>query len=209
MERLGIERALASPAERFLPVRNSEGNEEVSEAARRSGGRILPYAVATPWLGAEALDELERAREAGAVALKLDPGLQGFDLLDGLADPLVERAISFGWPVYVRTGTPPHGLPLALAHLAARYPEGRFLLGKSGATDFSLDGPPALALAPNLYADTAYVIWPLAFAEARRVFFTTDAPFADPDVELARLDPLAPEARAAALGETLASLLPL
>jgi predicted TIM-barrel fold metal-dependent hydrolase len=207
MRRLGLERALVSPAERFLPVRNREGNEAVAEAARRSAGRLLPYAVATPWLGDEALVELERARAGGAVALKLDPGLQGFDLLDGLADPLVERAIGYGWPVYVRTGTPPHGLPLALAHLAARYPEGRFVMGKSGATDFSLDGPPALALAPNLYADSAYVAWPLAFAEAGRVVFTTDAPFADPDVELARLDPLAPDVRAGVLS-AFAALLP-
>jgi predicted TIM-barrel fold metal-dependent hydrolase len=215
LDRLGIDRALVAPAEPFVPVRNREGNELTAAAAVRSGGRLLAYAVATPWLGDDALEELRRARDAGARALKLDPALQGFDLLDGLADPLVEFAVSSGWPVYVRTGTPPHGLPLQVAWLAARFPEGRFLLGKSGATDFSADGPPALAAAPNLYADSAHVEWPTRLAAhdpdgfGGRVVFTTDAPFADPAVELARVTDagLAEPVRAAVLGGTLGVLL--
>ena len=47
MERLGIERALVSPAEGYLPVRNREGNELVAAAAAASGGRLLAYANAT------------------------------------------------------------------------------------------------------------------------------------------------------------------
>ena len=217
MERLGIDRALVSPAEGFLPVRNREGNELVAAAAERSGRRLLPYAVATPWLGGEALEELRRARDAGAVALKLDPGLQGFDPLDGQAEPLVAFAVDSGWPVYVRTGTPPTGLPLQVAWLAARFPEGAFLLGKAGATDFSHDGPATLAAAPNVYVDSGYVEWPTALAAADpeqfggRVVFATDAPFSDPPIELARVTeaPLPPEVRDAILGGTLAGLLGL
>jgi predicted TIM-barrel fold metal-dependent hydrolase len=215
MERLEIDAALVSPSERFLPVRNREGNELVAEAAQSSGGRLLAYAVATPWLGDESLDELRRAHDAGARALKLDPGLQGFDLLDELAEPLVAFAVEVGWPIYVRTGTPPYGLPLAVAALAGRFPEGRFVLGKSGATDFSHDGPASLAAAPNLFADSVYVEWPTALAGTRpdeigrRVVFTTDAPFADPAIELARVTeaPLRDEVRDAILGGTLAAIL--
>jgi predicted TIM-barrel fold metal-dependent hydrolase len=217
MDRLGIDRALVAPAEGFVPVRNREGNELTAEAARRSEGRLLAYAVATPWLGDEALEELRRARDQGARALKLDPALQGFDLLDGQAEPLVAFAIEAGWPVYVRTGTPPHGLPLQLAWLAERFPEGAFLLGKAGATDFSHDGPAALAAASNVYADSVYVEWPTALAAAdpegrgRRVFFSTDAPFGDPAIELARVmeAPYGDEIRDAILGGTLARLLGL
>lgn len=213
MDRLGIDRALISPPEYLIPVRNREGNELVAAAARDE--RLLAYAVATPWLGREALDELERARDAGARALHLDPPLQGFDLLDGLADPLVEFAVESGWPVYVRTGTPPHALPLQLAALAARFPAGAFVMGRSGATDFGRDGPAALDIAPNLYADSAHINWPVALAAregaAARVVFTTDAPFADAEIELARVveAPLDEPARAAILGGTLASLLDL
>jgi predicted TIM-barrel fold metal-dependent hydrolase len=213
MDELGIDLALVSPPEWFVPVRNREGNELTAAAAARAGGRLMPYAVATPWLGREAVEQLERARELGARALKLDPGLQGFSLLDGLAEPLVEFAVASGWPVYVRTGTPPHGLPLQVAELALRFTEGAFLLGRSGATDFGRDGPPALERAPNLYADTAHIQWPVAHAGAapddRRVIFTTDMPFGDPAVELARVveAPLSDASREAILGGTLASLL--
>lgn len=213
MARLGIDRALVSPPEYLIPVRNREGNELVAAAARDTDERLLVYAVATPWLGREAIDELERARDAGARALHLDPPLQGFDLLDGLADPLVEFAVQSGWPVYVPTGTPPHALPLQLAALAARFPAGAFLMGRSGATDFGRDGPAALDIAPNLYADSAHINWPVALAArdgaAARVVFTTDAPFADAEIELARVieAPLDESVRAAILGGTLASLL--
>ena len=141
------------------------------------------------------------------------PALQGFDLLDGQAEPLVAFAIESGWPVYVRTGTPPHALPLQVAWLAARFPEGSFLLGKSGATDFSHDGPATLAAAPNVYADSVYVEWPTALAAADpegrggRVFFSTDAPFGDPAIELARVTeaPYGDDVRDAILGGTLAA----
>ena len=217
MDRLGIDVALVSPPEPFLPVRNREGNELVTAAAAASDGRLLPYAVASPWLGAEAVEELRRARDGGARALKLDPALQGFDLHDGLADPLIEFALSSAWPVYVRTGTPPHGLPLQLAWLANRHPDAWFVMGKSGATDFSADGPAALATAPNLLADSAHVEWPTRLARldpstvGRRVVFTTDAPFAEPELELARVVEagLDDAVRTAVLGGTLATLLGL
>ncbi len=217
MHRLEIDRALVAPPEPLIPLRNRAGNELTAAAAIRSDGRLLPYAVASPWLGAEAVEELRRAHAAGARALKLDPALQGFDLLDGLVDPLVAFAVEAGWPVYVRTGTPPHSLPLQLAWLAARFPEGSFLMGKSGATDFSRDGPVALALAPNVYADSAYVEWPTAVAAGDpdtlggRIVFTTDAPFAEPAIELARVSeaPLGEAVRAAMLGGTLTRLLGL
>ena len=216
MDLLGIDRALVSPAEGYLPVRNREGNELTAGAAA-AGGRLLAYAVATPWLGVDAVEELRRAQDAGAVALKLDSALQGFDLLDGQAEPLVAFAVAAGWPVYVRTGTPPHALPLQVAWLAARFPEGRFLLGKAGATDFSHDGPATLAAAPNVYADSVYVEWPTALAAADpegsggRVFFSTDAPFGDPRIELARVveAPYGDDVREAILGGTLARLLGL
>jgi predicted TIM-barrel fold metal-dependent hydrolase len=146
--------------------------------------------------------------------LKLDPAIQGFDLLDGLADPLVEFAVAHGWPIYVRTGTPPTGLPLQLAALAGRFPEGAFLMGRSGATDFGADGPAALDTAANLFADSAHINWPVALAArggGHRVVFTTDTPFAAAAVELARVveAPLDDETRAAILGGTFASLLGL
>jgi uncharacterized protein len=211
MDALGIGRTVVAPPEPTVPVRNREGNELTAAAVAASGGRMLAWAVATPWLGAEAVRELERSRDEGARGLRLDPALQGFDLLDGLADPLLELARESGWPVYVRTGTPPHALPLQVAALAARFPEVPFILGRSGATDFGRDGVPALEAAPNLYADTAHIQWPVSLAArvpGARVVFTTDAPFANPGVELARVleAPLDEPTRRNVLGGTLAGL---
>lgn len=211
MDALGIDAALVSSADRHVALLNAEGNNLVTAAADRHPGRLLPYAVATPWAGDAALAELRRAHDLGARALKLDPGLQGFDLLDGLADPLVALAADLGWPVYVRTGTPPYGLPLAVAELARRFPDVTFVLGKAGATDFALDGPPALERAPNLISDTAYVMWPVASAERfpGRIVFASDAPFSDAGIEIWRVrDAVAdPDTLAAVLGASLAKVL--
>jgi predicted TIM-barrel fold metal-dependent hydrolase len=213
MDQLGIDSALICPAERFIAVDNDEGNEFVARTASSSSGRLLPYAVANPWRGDRALDTLRRARELGAVALAVDAALQGFDLLDHLVDPLVELAAEFGWPVYVRTGTPPTALPMPLALLARRYPQTTFVMGRSGATDFWIDAIPALVHARNILADTSYAPWDtilVPFAEhpeigPERVVFSTDAPYTIAQAELARVLewPLAVEDRGKVLGATM------
>jgi predicted TIM-barrel fold metal-dependent hydrolase len=117
----------------------------------------------------------------------------------------------------VRTGTPPHAVPLPLASLARRWPELRFVMGRSGATDFWIDAAPALRHAPNLYADTSYAPWDTVLSEfardpqigAGRLVFSTDAPYTVPSAELARITdwPIPDGDRAAVLGGTLAGLL--
>ncbi|MFG2058452.1 amidohydrolase family protein [Micromonospora sp. NPDC048930] len=217
MDELGIDRALVAPDERCVAYHNRDGNQAVAAAAARSAGRLVPYAVANPWRGADAVEELARARDAGARALHVDSVLQGFDLLDGLVDPLLEFAADNGWPVYVRTGTPPNALPLPLATLARRYPDVPFIMGRSGATDFWIDAAPALRHAPNLYGDTCYAPWDTVLNElgqdpgigTSRLVFSTDAPYAVPRAELGRvLDwPIDEAARRDVLGGNLARLL--
>ena len=58
MASLRIDRALIAPPERFIPVQNRIGNELTTAHAAASDGALLAYAVATPWLGAAAIDEL-------------------------------------------------------------------------------------------------------------------------------------------------------
>ena len=218
MDELGIDRALVAPDERCIAYHNREGNAAVTNAARTSRGRLLAYAVASPWRGADAVAELEWARQAGAVALALDPTLQGFDVLDGLVDPLIDFARDAGWFVYVRTGTPPTALPLPVASLARRHPDVTFVMGKSGATDFWIDAAPALRYAGNLLADSAYAPWDTVLTEfavdpaigTGRIVFSTDAPYTVPRAEIDRIRDwatIAAEQRAAVLGGTLAGVL--
>jgi predicted TIM-barrel fold metal-dependent hydrolase len=218
MAGLGIDAAMVAPDERATAVDNRAGNAATTAAAAASGGVLRAYAVANPWFGAAAVDELARARDAGAVALAVDSVLQGFDLLDGLVEPLLEFAEAAGWFVYVRTGTPPNALPLPLATLARRHPELPFVMGRSGATDFWIDAAPALRHAPNLYADTAYAPWDTVLSElardpeigSRRLVFTTDSPYTVPAAEVRRVVdwPIEPADRAAVFGATLRSLSP-
>lgn len=217
MDRLGIDRALVAPPEPAIAWENRAGNDLTTAAAAQSQGRLLAYASANPWGRGAAIDELARARDRGACALAVDSVLQGFDLLDGLIDPLLEFAQDSGWLVYVRTGTPPNALPLPLATLARRYPELPFVMGRSGATDFWIDAAPALRHAPNLYGDTSYAPWDTVLSEfardpeigTRRLVFSTDAPYTVPATELSRLVewPLEDTERAAVLGGTVAGLL--
>jgi predicted TIM-barrel fold metal-dependent hydrolase len=217
MDALGIDRALVAPDERCTAVANAEGNDLTTRASRASDGRLLAYAVANPWHGKAAIRELHRAAELGAVALAVDPVLQGFDLLDGLIDPLLEFAGSRGWPVYLRTGTPPSALPLPLASLARRHSGVKFLMGRSGATDFWIDAAPALRYAPNLYADTSYAPWDTVLSEfardpeigTSRVVFSTDSPYTVAKAEITRVWDwtIEDEARAQVLGGTVMDLL--
>ena len=217
MDALGIAQTLVSPAEAEIAFDNRSGNERIAAICGGSDGRLLPYAVATPWAGAAAVAELTRARANGAVALAVDPALQGFDLLEGLLDPLLRFAAEAHWPVYVRTGTPPSALPLGLAELALRHPDVTFIMGRSGATDFWIDAPPALLRAPNLLADTAYAGWdtlldPLIRDPAigpSRFVMSTDSPYAIPKIELDRLFewPIKNADRNLILGQTLADVL--
>ena len=219
MDDLGVERCLVAPDERCTAVANAEGNAVTAAAARQHPDRLLSYAVANPWLGADAIEELRRARDQGSVALAVDPVLQGFDVLDGLIDPLLELVAEWGWPAYVRTGTPPTALPLPLAELALKFHGMAFIMGRSGATDFWIDALPALTRAPNLYADTAYAPWDTVLqafvAEScvgpGRVIFSSDAPYALPEAELGRMFewPLPDGARAQVLGGNASRLLGL
>jgi hypothetical protein len=84
---------------------------------------------------------------------------------------------------------------LPLATLARRHPELRFLMGRSGATDFWIDAVPALRHAPNLVADTSYAPWDTVltgFADdpaigTDRVVFSTDLPYTVAEAELKRI----------------------
>jgi len=217
MDSLGIDIALVAPDERSIAYDNRAGNEHVIRAAAASSGRLIPYAVANPWRGQRAIEELKRAKDGGACALNVDSVLQGFDLLDGLIDPLLDFATDAEWPVYVRTGTPPSALPLPLASLARRYPETPFVMGRSGATDFWIDAAPALRHAPNLFGDTSYAPWDTVLIELgrdpeigpSRLVFSTDGPYAVPRAEMQRvLDwPIDDSARRDVLGGTVMRLL--
>ena len=215
MDAAGVDAALVSPAEAEIAVRNREGNDRVLALAAERPDRLLPYAVANPWYGAEAAVELDRALTAGAAAVLVNSALQGFLLMDELVDPLIEVARGHRAPVYAHTGTPVHALPLQLAELALRFPDVAFVMGRAGRTDFRMDAAPALESAPNLLADTSHesphtgLAALAAAAGAERLVFASDHPARPMDAAVRRLRnaPLTDADRELVAGATLRGLL--
>lgn len=215
LDELGIEAAVVSAPDRCLAVANREGNDLVLDACRRHPERLIGFAGVNPWYGDAAVAELRRAVDAGLRGVVLHPALQGFLLADDLADPVVAAAGELGLPVYVPTGTPVHALPLQLTELARRFPHTHFLMGHMGHSDFWIDSIPAVAGAPNIYAELSYkqphtIEDAIRVLGADRVVFGSDAPFNDLRLELEKFfaADLDDETRALVAAETLLSLLP-
>jgi len=130
----------------------------------------------------------------GLRVLYLHPPVQGFNLSDRLADPLVELAIEFGSPIYAHTATPICAMPFQLAALAARHPEGRFIMGHMGYSDFWPDAAAAGA-ADNIWIETSYID-PDIVADAveklgaERLLFGTSAPLASAGAEIRKITDL-------------------
>jgi predicted TIM-barrel fold metal-dependent hydrolase len=189
LDRNDVTRAVVGPADRQLAVANREGNDLVLAACAAHGDRLTGFATVNPWFGDEALAELRRAVEAGLRGLILHPQLQGFVLLDPVADPVVALAGELGLPVYVHTGTPVSALPLQLTALARRHPDVTFVMGQMGHTDFWIDAIPAALGAPNVYGEISYkqphvIEDAVAALGPERVLFGSDAPRNDLGLEV-------------------------
>jgi predicted TIM-barrel fold metal-dependent hydrolase len=211
----GVAAAVVGPPDRSLAVANREGNDFVLDACRRHPDRLIGFATVNPWYGADAVAELRRAAGAGLRGLILHPKLQGFLLADTVADLVVAAASELGLPVWAPSGTPVHAMPLQLTELARRFPEVPFLMGHMGHTDFWIDAIPAVAAAPNLYAELSYkqphiIEAAIATLGPDRCVFGSDAPFNDLRLELEKFAAAVMDDRARELvgAGTLLSLLP-
>jgi len=116
---------------------------------------LVGFAVANPWYGPQAEEELQRALGEGLRGLKLHPVIQGFSPNDPIVYPLIEVAARAGVPVYVHSGTAHYGEPFKVVELARRYPEVTFIMGHAGASDFWYDLPRCQQFAPNLLFETS------------------------------------------------------
>jgi uncharacterized protein len=155
MDGCGVERAVIVPADRQIAVANREGNDAVLEAMRQHPDRLTAFCTANPWFGESALKEIQRAFDLGAAGLKLHPVLQGFQIIDPVARPVVELAVARRKPVYFHTGTAVSSPPFQLSELCLRYPEGRFIMGHLAYSDYWNDVVFAYKAAPNMFVETS------------------------------------------------------
>ena len=136
-----------------------EANDCLLDAAARYPGRIAAFCSVHPGWGDDALRELERCVDAGAVGIgELHPALQGIDLAtDQSFEPLARFAAERGLLVNVH-GSEPVGhvypgkgltTPERLLAIAERYPDVRWVFPHWGG------GLPFYALMPEVRAALA------------------------------------------------------
>ncbi len=192
MDRHGVSRAVVCSAGEFAALRNREGNDEIAWAVGAAPDRLIGFATVNPWLRADGVGELRRAREAlGLAGLVLHPMLHGSEANDPLVFPLVEEAVRLGLPVYVTGGAPLPAVPYKIADLAGRYPEGRFIMGHAG-WDFHFDVLYCLEACPNLWAETsknelANLESIIRARGAARLLFGSDYPFSTYQSEITKV----------------------
>ena len=155
MDEFGIDRAVICPVEEQITVYNQQGNDEILEQVSKHPDRFTGFAVANPWFGQAAVDELKRALDKGLQGLKLQPVIQGFSMNDALVYPLIEVVVRYQVPVYAHTGTAHFGEPFKLVELARRYPDVTFIMGHSGSSDFWSDLGRSHQFAPNILFETS------------------------------------------------------
>ena len=160
MDAHGIETAIARPMGAELVVYNEAGNNRVLKAHPR----IRWFATVNPWFGAQAIEELKRCRDLGAVGLFLHPSRQGFMPTDAVVKPVVDWAAAAGWPVMFHTGSYVESDILAVGEIARKYPQTDFVAGFGGFTDMWFELPGVFGEVANLILD-ASMMWGSAIQE--------------------------------------------
>lgn len=192
MDEAKIDLSIICPMDRFTAVANREGNNLILKAVKAHPGRLVGMAVANPWFGKDASQELHRALENGLSGLKIDSVLQGFRLCDHLVDPLLEVAEKHGVPVYAHTGTAGLAEPFHVIELARRFPKINFIMGHAGASDYYNDTVRGLQFVDNVWIESSrngpgnYCHWQIS-GVVDRVVFGSSAPEYIPQIELETL----------------------
>lgn len=155
MDEAGIAMAIASPVDHYTAVHNKEGNDLLIRAVRAHPDRLIGRAVANPWYGEDAVNELRRGFSEGLNGLFVHAPYQGFRLSDHIIDPLLEVAEAYQCPIYAHTGTAGLAEPLHVVELARRFPNLKFIMGHSGSSDYSEDVVFAKPFLKNIWLETS------------------------------------------------------
>jgi predicted TIM-barrel fold metal-dependent hydrolase len=154
-------------------------NDAVLEAARESGGLLIPFCRVNPHDGAVA--EAERCLEAGAYGIKLHPRAEGFTLDHPEVRALVAIAHERRLPVLIHAGRGIPALGLHAVQLAGEFPDARLILAHAGICDLSWIWRVAPDY-PNLLFDTAWwmpadLLSLFSLVPPGQILFASDAPY--------------------------------
>ena len=206
--------SVLAPEPREYAFANDEGNMRLATVCQENQS-LKFWAVATPWSAQEGLGVLKRAIVCGAVGVAFDSSVQGFSLLGREIRFFLDFLGEFDLPLYFHTGTPVNALPLQLATLAKSYPNLKFIMGRSGRTDFRTDALPAMQISQNIFADTSHdypntgLLNMYKAMGSQRMIFTSDSPFETQEFGLKCVSniPISKEEKDQILGLNFMSLL--
>jgi predicted TIM-barrel fold metal-dependent hydrolase len=157
-------------------------NDRVIADAAASDGRLVAFCRVDPHDGA--VDDAERALDAGARGIKLHPRAEGFAMDEPEVRRLVAVADERRVPVLIHAGRGIPALGRHTAELAEEFPGAHLILAHCGISDLSWIWRSAQRT-PNLYFDTAWwspadVIALCALVPPGQVLFASDAPYGTP-----------------------------
>ena len=156
MNESNIDKSILFPQDSWTAVYNAEGNNFIADTFNKNHERFFRFAVANPWFGEQAVEELSRRLKDGFNGVYFKSTVQGFVINDEIVYPLIEQCEEFGVPVYFHTGTPVQALPFQVMYLARRFSKVNFIVGHMGAYDFVGDAYASAELERNIYLDTSW-----------------------------------------------------
>jgi len=199
MDKVGCDQAVIFPDDRERAVQNLQGNERILIESARHADRLIPGFSVNPWFGEEGETFANEARNRGSRILLIDPIVQGFLLVDPLADWLWKWAEKTRTPVHVRASPSASSNPAQVWFLARKFPRVQWVLGGGGTTDYVYDLLSAVRAAPdNLWFEigtmrSSAVNDLLADANKLRLLFGSSAPRQQFEFEYSRMKALVPK----------------
>jgi len=178
LDRFGLRRAVCFPLNDPGPDGQfMAANAGVLAAARRSGGRLVPFCRVDPtgdWEPA-----VRRAADGGARGLKLHPVAQRFALdAPGVAG-CAREAAARGWPVVIHAGYMARPIGGPVDALLRAVPDVRLILAHGGRGDARAVAAVARA-SGQVMLDTSLAALPdLVELPASRLCFGSDRPYGD------------------------------
>lgn len=166
-----------------FPMHEPDGyppaNDEVLEAARASGGVLIPFCRVNPH--DDPVTEAERCLDAGARGIKLHPRAEQFTLDHPGVRGVVELAQERTLPVLIHAGRGIPALGLHAVELAEQFPNARLILAHAAVSDLSWIWRVAPDH-PNLFFDSAWWIPAdmqtlFSLVPPGQILFASDAPY--------------------------------
>lgn len=215
MDEHGVDLAIIEDSLAYVGLSQEESNDHTKAAVDAFPDRLVGFANIKPPQGAGAcIAEIDRCvGDWNFRGIKLHAMADSYSADDPeLVDPVVERCLHYGIPIWFHTGHLPYATPMQIASLASRFPGVALIVGHLG-HGMVYDAIWAASTHENVYLDLSLqgagaIHRACREVPAERLIFGSDAPYGDMGrvkhaVETAELSEVQ---KAAILGGTIARL---